>query len=169
MKFAKILVSLSLAALFMVTASNCSVFSSAKSSKNDEPKKAKAESPTPPSPVEWKERKWENYGEERSGTTYYFERESISYPARNIIRVWKKRTLAGSARSLKEITSYDEMDCKTEKYRTLELQGVNADDTKTEIFRKPGPWNTVYQDSADEYFLRKFCREAAQAGSPDKK
>jgi hypothetical protein len=122
-----------------------------------------------PSPAEWKDRKWENYAQDKSGVTYFFEKQTILYPAKNIIHVWRKRNLAAGARGLKEITSYDEIDCKNERYRTLELQGINTDGTKTDIFRKPSPWSAIFLESADEYFLNNFCKEAATAAHPEKR
>jgi hypothetical protein len=71
-------------------------------------------------------------------------------------------------RGLKEITTFDEIDCRNDRFRTLELQGVNADDTKTDIFRRVSPWNPIFQESADEYLLNHFCTEAAKAGNPQK-
>ena len=38
--------------------------------------------------VEWKERKWENYAEDRGGVVFYFERESVTYPSKDLLHVW---------------------------------------------------------------------------------
>lgn len=124
---------------------------------------------TPTSPIEWQERKWEQYGEDKNGTVYFFERESVMYPAKGIIHVWRKRQLSGSTKGLKEITSFDEIDCRTDKFRSLELQGVNYDDTKTVIFKKPSMWSTIFQDSADEYITNQFCKDALKGEVQPKK
>jgi hypothetical protein len=134
-----------------------------------------AKAPAPPkqeqaSKVEWGERKWEEYGKDNSGITYYFDKSSITYPSKSIIHVWRRRVFpeavpgAGYVRSShKEIVGYDEMNCKTEAYRSLETQGVNWDDTTTRIFTRPTPWTPAFNDSADDRMLQNFCREAAKA------
>ncbi len=125
-------------------------------------KEARKPAVAEPSSVEWKERQWENYAEDRGGVLFYFERESVTYPSKDIIHVWRKRVFPGRSSSQKEIVSLDEINCKTEKYRSLELQGVNWDDTTTVIYKRPTPWNTIYTDTADEYFLDNFCRRTPQ-------
>ena len=66
--------------------------------------------------------------------------------------------------SHKEIITYDEMNCKDEKYRSLETQLVNWDGTTTDIFRRPTPWTTIYEETADDLILHDYCKEADKAG-----
>ena len=168
MKYARIFVSfLLLTSLSTAFLGGCSFLPTFKKPSGET--QTRKQTPVSPSPsAEWKERKWEKYTDDRAGTSYLFEKESISYPAKNIIHVWRKRIMGPGAGGLKEITTYDEIDCKTERFRTVELQGINADGTATNIFRRTSPWNPIFQESADEYFLNNFCKEAAKAGSPQK-
>ena len=163
MKNMRVCVLFSLVVLLMAAVGGCSIFSSSKSAKKTEVKAVE-----PVSPIEWKERKWENYAEDKGGNVYHFERDTLTFPAKGIIHVWRKRQLAGSAQGLKEITSFDEIDCKTEKFRTLELQGLDSKDTLTAIFKKPSPWTPIFQGSADDYFIIKFCRDATKVNNPPK-
>jgi hypothetical protein len=133
---------------------DCSLFSSGKAAKKSERTVAPE-----PSNIEWKERKWESYAEDKGGVQYLFERESLDHTTKDLIYVWRKRIFAGKSSSQKEITSFDEIDCRTQKYRSLELQGVNWDDTTTIIYKRPTPWNTIFGDTPDEYFLDNFCRK----------
>jgi hypothetical protein len=112
--------------------------------------------------IEWKERTWENYAEDRGGVQFYFDKESLSYPSKDLIRVWRKRVFPGRSSSQKEIVSFDEIDCRTDRYRTLELQGLNWDDTKTMIYKRPTPWTNIFENTPDEYFLGKFCNRPPQ-------
>jgi len=136
-----------------VSLADCSLVVAEKPAKGAQPPRT-----VDSSGIEWKERKWEIYAKDRGGTQYYFERESLSYPAKNRIYVWKKRIFPGKSSSQKEIVSYDEIDCRDEKYRSLELQGVNWDDSTTIIYKRPTPWTPIFTDTADEYFLDTFCR-----------
>ena len=118
-------------------------------------------------------RKWEKYGEDNNGVVHYIDKSAISYPSKNIIRVWRKRVFPeivpgskGMKSSHKEIVTYDEMDCKNETYRSLELQGVKWDGTLTEIFRKPTPWMPCFDNTADDRVLENYCKEAAKAPKP---
>jgi hypothetical protein len=114
--------------------------------------------------IEWKERNWESYGKDRNGVDYLFERDSASYPARGIVRVWRKRIFSAKTTSHQEIASFDEFNCRSERFRTLELQATKWDGTLTEVYRKPGSWVTVYANTPDEYFLINLCPEAERRG-----
>jgi hypothetical protein len=138
----------------------CSSFSTKLPKKGPAPVAVK-----PVSQIEWKERKWEQYGEDNAGVIYFFDRESITFPGKGVIHVWRKRQLSGSAKSLKEITSFDEIDCRADKFRTLELQGLNPDGTTTEIYKKPSVWTNIFQESADDFFIIKFCGDALKGES----
>jgi hypothetical protein len=133
---------------------DCSLISASKPSK-------KAEKPvaTPTSNVEWKERKWELYAEDRGGVQYFFEKDSVEYLAKDVIRAWRKRTFPNKSSSQKEITSFDEIDCRMDRFRSLELQGLNWDDTTTAIYRRPAPWSKIYSETSDEVFEDKVCRQ----------
>jgi hypothetical protein len=143
---------LSCLALSMV---DCSLTSASKPSK-------KAEKPVAMSTsnAEWKERKWELYAEDRGGVQYFFEKDSVEYLAKDVVHAWRKRTFPGkSSSSQKEITSFDEIDCRMDRFRSLELQGLNWDDTTTAIYRRPAPWSKIYSETPDELIEGKLCRQ----------
>jgi hypothetical protein len=125
------------------------------------------------STIEWGERNWEYYARDNNGIVHYLDKSAISYPSKYIIHVWRRRVFPEAApgsrnvrSSHKEIIAYDEMDCKTEKYRSLESQGVNWDGTTTQIFRTPMPWTPTFDDTADDLVLQQYCKEAAKAAGP---
>jgi hypothetical protein len=145
--------------------SACSIMPFQKSAKKSEPPKQEQASK-----IEWGERKWEQYGKDNSGITYYFDKSAITYPKKHIIHVWRKRVFPEAVvgvstvrSSHKEIVAYDEMNCKTENYRALESQGLNWDGTTTQIFTRPTPWTPAFNDTADDRMLLNFCKEAAKA------
>lgn len=149
----------------VVLMSACSMVPFHKSDKKAEPRKQAEEVK-----AEWGERKWEQYGSDNNGTTHYLDKSSITYPSRYTIHIWRKRVFpeavvgSGTVRSShKEIIGYDEMNCKTEEYRSLESQGVNWDGTTTKVFTRPTPWTPVYDGTADDVILRDYCKEAAKA------
>ena len=49
-------------------------------------------------------------------------------------------TARHTASNQKEIIAFEEFDCTQDRYRSLEVQGLNWDGTTTQIFRKPSPW-----------------------------
>jgi hypothetical protein len=149
----KILLSAFFASCLVFSLLGCSLFSSERPAKKSERTVA-----SEPSNIEWKERKWESYAEDNGGVQYFFERESLDHTTKDLIYVWRKRIFPGKSSSQKEITSFDEIDCRTEKYRSLELQGLNWDDTTTIIYKRPTPWTPIFTDTPDYYFFNNFCR-----------
>jgi hypothetical protein len=143
----------------MVFLAGCSMLPSKKPAKQNQPEASAAASST----VEWKDRRWESYADER-GVQYYFEKESISYPKKDTMLVWRKRIFPGKMSSHKEIVSLDEFDCREEKVRSLQVQGLNWDDTTTPIYQRPTPWAIVYTNTADDYFVLNYCRRAESVG-----
>lgn len=145
--------------------SACGIMPFGKTAKDSGPS-----TPTQTSKVEWGERKWEEYGRDGNGVVHYLDKSSISYPSKHIIHVWRKRVfperIEGARKvksSHKAIISYDEVNCTTEKYRALETQGINWDDTTTKIFTTPTPWTPVFENTADELLLQDYCKEAQKA------
>jgi hypothetical protein len=108
------------------------------------------------------ERKWEEHGRVRIGIVYYYEKDSITYPSRGMIRVWRKRVLPDRMAD-KEIISLDEVDCQKEKFRSVFVQVLRKNDT-IDTFKKPSEdWAQVFADSPEEYFMDHFCKEANKA------
>ena len=119
------------------------------------------------STFEWGERKWELYEKDNGGVSYYFDKGSVTFPSKNVVHVWRKREFPGqtagalrTSSNMKEITSIDEFDCSEGRYRSLEVLGLKWDGTTTELFRKPTPWGTIFQGTAEDYFLDNYCGQA---------
>ena len=108
-----------------VSTIGCGSMPFGKSTKNPAPVKEAGVSK-----IEWGARNWEYYAKDNNGVTHYMDKSAISYPSKYIIHVWRRRVFPEAApgsksvrSSHKEIIAYDEMNCKTEKYRALESQG----------------------------------------------
>ncbi len=120
--------------------------------------------------IEWRERTWEFYAKDNGGVSYYFDKGAVSFPSRNIIHVWRRKVFSAqtatarhTASNQKEIIAFEEFDCTQDRYRSLEVQGLNWDGTTTQIFRKPSPWTPIFPDMADDYFLDNYCGAAKKA------
>lgn len=133
----------------------CSFTRSGKAAKDAEAFK-KAEQARTAVPVP--DKPWEKYGVDGRGVEYYYQKDTVSFPTKTTVHVWRKRTFRQRPQ-LKEIVSFDEIDCKTEKYRSLQTQGVRQDDSTTEMYVTPSPWYVIYDDSADDFFLNTSCKE----------
>ncbi len=108
------------------------------------------------------ERKWEEHARVRIGIVYYYEKDSITYPSRGIVKVWRKRVLPDRMTD-KEIISLDEIDCQKEKFRSVFIQVIRKNDT-VDTFKKPSEdWAQIYVDSPEEYFMDHFCKQANKA------
>jgi hypothetical protein len=162
MNFRSILSALFLSC-FVFSLPACSIFSWKKAAKEDEPYVAAA-----PSTVEWKERDWKIYAND-GGIKHYFEEESIAYPRKNIVQIWRKREFPPRVSSHKVITALDEFDCRKERFRSLQVQGLNWDDTTTPIYQRPTPWTPIDFDEPDYYFIIHYCGPTGADKKPSAK
>ena len=103
------------------------------------------------------DRKWEEYSKDKQGLIFSYDKASITYPSTGVIKLWRKRSFPVRA-SQKEIISLDEIDCYKQKYRSVQLQLVQWDDT-VETFNKAAEWSVIYGDSPEEFFLDTACKE----------
>jgi hypothetical protein len=101
--------------------------------------------------------KWEQYSKDKQGLTFYYDKTSITYPSAGVIKVWRKRSFPVRA-SQKELISLDEIDCLKQKYRSVQMQVVQWDDT-AETFNKVAEWSVIYGDSPEEILLDTACME----------
>jgi len=108
------------------------------------------------------DKKWEEHTRNKLGTIFYYEKETVSYPARGFVKVWRKRVLP-SRMADKEIISLEEIDCKKDKHRSIFMQVVRKNDT-VETFKKPSPdWAAIFPESPEEALMDKYCVEANKA------
>ncbi len=102
--------------------------------------------------------KWENYWKDRHDVTHFYDKDHVEYPSKGMIKVYRKRVFPeGSAQ--KEIVSLDEVNCKTLKYRSLELT-VAGFDGKSETTSVVSPWTLIWGNTPDEWISDTLCPEA---------
>jgi len=154
---------------FALSLFSCSMLTSKKGVEQNPPKVVKPKAPPSSSTVEWKDRNWENYFEDK-GVIYYVERQSVSYPRPNIVQMWRKRTFPNNkVSSHKEAVSLDEIDCRKEKYRAIQLQALDWADAATPVYQRPSPWVTIYEGTAEDFLILDYCIRGGAAGKSSAK
>ncbi len=103
------------------------------------------------------ERKWTDYRKDTMDVEYYYDQEAILRPSKNVIQVWRKRVFPPSQHQ-KEIVTLDEINCRSQQYRTLELRVIRWDGT-IQTSSKPAGWQKIWAGSPEEYFLDEVCKE----------
>ncbi len=103
------------------------------------------------------ERKWTNYRKDTMDVEYYYDQEAVLRPSKNVIQVWRKRVFP-TREHQKEIVTFDEINCRLQQYRTLELRVIRWDDT-IQTSSKPTPWQKIWAGSSEEYLLDEVCME----------
>jgi hypothetical protein len=102
-------------------------------------------------------RQWTNYDEDRDRVQYFYDRDSITHPSKDLIQMWRKREFPSGA-SQKEIVTLDQIDCHgAARYRSIELRVTYRDGT-TQTFNKVTPWAKIYVGSAEEYLMNEHCK-----------
>jgi hypothetical protein len=101
--------------------------------------------------------KWLEYNKDGRGLTYFYDKENITYPSSGMIKVWRKREFPVRA-GQKAIISWDEIDCFKQKFRSVQMQVVQWDDTM-ETFNRVQDWMTIWGESPEEWFLDNTCKE----------
>ncbi len=105
--------------------------------------------------------KWESYWKDRHDVEHFYDKDHVEYPAKRMIKVYRKRVFPEGSQQ-KEIVSLDEVNCKTLKYRSLELTVIGFDD-KSETTSVVSPWTLIWGNTADEWISDKLCPEANKA------
>ncbi len=101
-------------------------------------------------------RKWTSYGKDGDGIGYFYDKDAITRPSKDLVRVWRKREFPSGVRQ-KEIVTLDEIDCRGARYRSVNLRVTYRDGT-TQAFDKATPWTKIYVDSAEEYLMGEYCK-----------
>ncbi|MGD0235714.1 MAG: surface-adhesin E family protein [Syntrophorhabdales bacterium] len=101
-------------------------------------------------------RQWMSYMEDAHGVEYFYDKDTIAHPSKDLVQMWRKREFSSGA-SQKEIVALDEIDCRGARYRSLELR-VTDRDGAIRTFDKATSWVKVYVDSAEEYLMDKYCK-----------
>jgi hypothetical protein len=101
---------------------------------------------------------WESYWKDRHDVEYFYDKDHVEYPSKGMIKVYRKRVFPEGSQQ-KEIVSLDEMNCKTLKYRSLELTVTGFDGT-SETTNVVSPWIMIWGNTADESVSDALCPEA---------
>ncbi|MDR2018826.1 MAG: hypothetical protein LBQ00_08195 [Syntrophobacterales bacterium] len=101
--------------------------------------------------------KWQEYMKDGRGLTYYYDKESITFPSGGIIKLWRKREFPVRA-AQKTIMSLDEIDCYKQKYRSVQMQVAQWNE-EVETFSRVQDWMTIWGDTPEEWFLDNTCKE----------
>jgi hypothetical protein len=107
------------------------------------------------------DRTWTKYATDNNEVEYYFDKDTVARPDKDILHVWRRRVFPQRS-PLNEIVALDEFNCRLQQYRALELH-VTGRDGSTKITRKVGPWTTIWVGSPEEYFLDGVCKERPAA------
>jgi hypothetical protein len=105
------------------------------------------------------QRKWTSYAKDYHEVEYFYDKDAVTRVSKYVIQVWRKRVFPAKSPQ-KEIVALDEINCRLQKYRSLELY-VTAWDGSTKISKRPGVWATIWAKSAEEYHLDTDCKELA--------
>jgi hypothetical protein len=103
------------------------------------------------------QRKWSHFFETNNRVRHYYDEGAITRTGKNFLTLWRKREFP-SRMMQKEIITFEEINCKDQKFRTLKTQVVYRDD-KPEAFEKTSPWATIFADSPEEWYLDNVCEE----------
>ncbi len=102
--------------------------------------------------------KWESYWKDRNDVRYFYDKDHVEYPAKGTAKVYRKRVFPEGSRQ-KEIVSLDEINCKTLRYRSLELT-VTRFDGSSDTTSVVSPWTDIWGNTPDEAVSDAVCPEA---------
>lgn len=112
---------------------------------------------------------WELYLKD-SGSSFYYDKESIKRSAPNIVTVWQK-FIVGEAdkkmliekqgkifKKLGYFVALYEIDCERKINRIMSGAAYSAEDELIDRMNKPTSWLHVIPDTLDERQLNYFCQ-----------
>jgi hypothetical protein len=77
----------------------------------------------------------------------YIDKESISYPSKNLVKAWFKTMPNIPVKMFKKYMThqivYEEHNCKEHKFRFLRATGYHSDGTTKEVISEPSVWTDV--------------------------
>jgi hypothetical protein len=113
-------------------------------------------------PGQPRERRWVVYGMSSAGVSLLVDKGSVTPMSNGILQFWRRRTFPERSYQ-KEIISLEEVDCRRNKYRTLEVQGVYWDG-RHEGSKAATSWTRFYDDTTEDRLFLDTCKEAGLAG-----
>ncbi len=113
-------------------------------------------------PGQPRERRWEVFGMSATGVSLLFDRRSITRGSDGTLQFLRRRTFSDSSYQ-KEIISREEVDCRKNRYRTLETEGIFWDG-RHETSKTPTSWSRFYDDTTEDRLFMDTCKSAAPAG-----
>ena len=110
---------------------------------------------------------WKFVGK-NSDYSLYYDAQSITRPAKNIVRAWQKRYWSeeglfketfGLPKNLGYRVTLYETDCAERKFRILQLTYFSRDDKEIVGYHSfSNEWKFVVPDSVDELFIKAVCK-----------
>jgi hypothetical protein len=118
---------------------------------------------------------WINYNTDREANKDYYDAESITYPAKGIVRVWEKRIYSAAGRNsleknfgikgatVSEGRSLDEVNCLTREYRMTNIMALDSSgeivfNVNDKMFHD-GDWEAVPPESIIEFLYKEVCKQ----------
>jgi hypothetical protein len=98
---------------------------------------------------------WTLYFKNDDGLQWFIDEKAVK-PSPALIQLWRKRIFPRWAFQ-KEITTFDEIDCREARYRTRELS-VTSWDGATQAYDKVTSWANVFSSSPEEYLMNEYCK-----------
>lgn len=87
---------------------------------------------------------------------YYVDRETIHYEDDRVM-FWDKRVVSDDP-DFKEIRGYNEVNCKENKYRTLQILGYDKNG-KSSTYKDSGQWQHIDATTAMAVYYGYLCRK----------
>ena len=99
-------------------------------------------------------RAWTRYFRNEDGVEWFLDGGTFKR-TRDGIELWRRRTFPRWAFQ-KEIVTLDDLNCREERYRTLELR-VTGWDGSSRTSDRMTPWANVYSSSPEHYLMQEYC------------
>lgn len=87
---------------------------------------------------------------------YYVDRETIHYEDDRVM-FWDKRVVSDDP-DFKEIRGYNEVNCKENKYRTLQILGYDKNG-KSSTYKDSGQWQHIDATTSMAVYYGYLCRK----------
>ncbi len=101
-------------------------------------------------------RKWTRYMTDDYDVRYFIDEGGILKPSKEVIQFWRKREFPPGS-SQRRILTFDEINCRRQEFRTVELQVTYADG-RIGKSTEPTRWVKIWANSGEEYLMDEYCK-----------
>jgi hypothetical protein len=114
--------------------------------------------------------KWVNYGTDRMSDGYY-DAESMTYPAKDIVRVWEKTIYSTEGRkflekdlgikgAVSESRDLVDLNCRTREFRITNVISFNSSGNMvSDSNDKDSGWKAIPPESIIEFLYKEVCKQ----------